>query len=59
MAKQKIEPTERFWGIPQFPTKVKNDFMGLCKMTGKDYKKSLANLIRGWVRDTLRDKKGN
>lgn len=39
------------WFIRNFPIVVKDRFMGLCKMQGKDWKKVLENLIRGAIHE--------
>lgn len=37
-----------FWGVPDFPKRDKDEFILLCKMEGKDYKKVLAGLVRSF-----------
>lgn len=34
-----------------FDVRLKNRFMGKCKMINKDWKLVLENLIRGWLFD--------
>ena len=40
-----------FWGVPDIPKKVKDEFIWVCKIEGKDYKKVLANLLRSYNHD--------
>lgn len=40
-----------FWGVPGFPSTIKNEFMGVCKIQGKHYKMVLENLIKAWLYD--------
>jgi len=39
------------WSIGDFPKKLKDEFCGLAKMQGKNAKKLLQHLVRGWVID--------
>jgi len=39
------------WLIGSFDWKLKNKFMGRCKMLDRDWKKILENLMRGWLYD--------
>ena len=40
-----------FWGIPNFPRKLKNEFIGECKKQGRSFRPLLANLMKGWLYD--------
>ena len=40
-----------FWGIPGFPRKLKDEFIGECKKQGRSFRPLLANLIKAWLYD--------
>jgi len=40
-----------FWGVPNIPKRVKDEFIWICKMEGKDYKETLSALMRGFIYD--------
>jgi hypothetical protein len=39
------------WGVPEFPKAIKDEFIWICKVEGKDYKKVLENLVKGFNHD--------
>lgn len=46
---QTKKPTLTNWMVNDFPLDIKNEFMGLAKARGQNWKSLLANLLRGWV----------
>jgi len=43
------------WTIGSFPKKLKDEFVGLAKMQGKNAKKLLQHLVKGWVVDQKKE----
>jgi len=46
-----MEEKRTFWGIPNFPVKTKDRFLGECKKRGISMRNLLDNLIKAWLRD--------
>jgi len=46
-AKTKVDQ-HVYWGVPDFPKVVKDEFIWLCKIEGKDYKRVLASMVKAF-----------